>query len=125
MCIRDRITGAFADRMKFSTMMVFSVLWATLVYDPVAHWVWGMGGWIRTLGALDFAGGTVVHITAGVSAFAAAIIIGRRLGYGKEEMVPHNVPMTITGGFCYGLAGSVSTPGAPLQQTGLQQALSL
>ena len=92
------ITGAFADRMKFSTMMVFSVLWATLVYDPVAHWVWGMGGWIRTLGALDFAGGTVVHITAGVSAFAAAIIIGKRLGYGKENMAPHNVTMTITGG---------------------------
>ncbi|HEX7628695.1 MAG TPA: ammonium transporter [Candidatus Methanoperedens sp.] len=92
------ITGAFADRMKFSTMMVFSVLWATLVYDPVAHWVWGVGGWIRTLGALDFAGGTVVHITAGVSAFAAAIIIGKRLGYGKEDMAPHNVTMTITGG---------------------------
>jgi Amt family ammonium transporter len=92
------ITGAFADRMKFSTMMVFSVLWATLVYDPVAHWVWGMGGWIRTLGALDFAGGTVVHITAGISAFAAAIIIGKRLGYGNENMAPHNVPMTIIGG---------------------------
>ena len=92
------ITGAFADRMKFSTMMVFSVLWATLVYDPVAHWVWGIGGWIRTLGALDFAGGTVVHITAGISAFAAAIIIGKRLGYGNENMAPHNVPMTIIGG---------------------------
>ncbi|VVB55806.1 Putative ammonium transporter [uncultured archaeon] len=92
------ITGSFADRMKFSTMMVFSVLWATLVYDPVAHWVWGIGGWIRTLGALDFAGGTVVHITAGISAFAAAIIIGKRLGYGSEDMAPHNVPMTIIGG---------------------------
>jgi Amt family ammonium transporter len=92
------ITGAFADRMKLSTMMVFSVLWSTLVYDPVAHWVWGMGGWIRTLGALDFAGGTVVHITAGISAFAAAIIIGKRLGYGNENMAPHNVPMTIIGG---------------------------
>jgi len=92
------ITGSFADRMKFSTMMVFSVLWATLVYDPVAHWVWGTGGWIRTLGALDFAGGTVVHITAGISAFAAAIIIGRRIGYGNENMAPHNVPMSIIGG---------------------------
>ena len=92
------ITGSFADRMKFSTMMVFSVLWATLVYDPVAHWVWGVGGWIRALGALDFAGGTVVHITAGISAFAAAIIIGKRLGYGSENMAPHNVPMTIIGG---------------------------
>lgn len=92
------IIGGFADRMKFSTMMVFSVLWATLVYDPVAHWVWGTGGWIRTLGALDFAGGTVVHITAGISALAAAIIIGKRLGYGNENMEPHNVPMTIIGG---------------------------
>jgi Amt family ammonium transporter len=92
------IIGGFADRMKFSTMMVFSVLWATLVYDPVAHWVWGTGGWIRTLGALDFAGGTVVHITAGISALAAAIIIGKRLVYGNENMAPHNVPMTIIGG---------------------------
>jgi len=92
------IIGSFADRMKFSTMMVFSVLWATIVYDPVAHWVWSTGGWIHTLGALDFAGGTVVHITAGISALAAAIIIGKRLGYGNENMVPHNVPMTIIGG---------------------------
>ncbi len=92
------ITGAFADRMKFSTMIVFSVLWATLVYDPVAHWVWGIGGWIRTLGALDFAGGTVVHITAGISAFVAAIMIGRRLGHGTENMAPHNVTMSIIGG---------------------------
>lgn len=92
------ITGAFADRMKFSTMMVFSVLWSTLVYDPVAHWVWGIGGWIRTLGALDFAGGTVVHITAGISAFVAAIIIGKRLEQGVDNMAPHNVPMSIIGG---------------------------
>jgi len=92
------ITGAFADRMKFSTMMVFSVLWATLVYDPVAHWVWGIGGWIRTLGALDFAGGTVVHITAGISALVAAIIIGKRLEHGVDNMAPHNVPMSIIGG---------------------------
>lgn len=92
------ITGSFADRMKFSTMIVFSFLWTTLVYDPVAHWVWGTGGWIRMLGALDFAGGTVVHITAGISAFAAAIIIGKRLGYGRENMAPHNVPMVIIGG---------------------------
>jgi len=113
------ITGAFADRMKFSTMMVFSVIWATLVYDPVAHWVWGMGGWIRTLGALDFAGGTVVHITAGVSAFAAAIIIGRRLGYGKEEMVPHNVPMTITGGFLLWFGWFGFNAGSALAANGL------
>jgi Amt family ammonium transporter len=92
------ITGAFADRMKFSTMMVFSVLWSTLVYDPVAHWVWGIGGWIRMLGALDFAGGTVVHITAGISALVAAIIIGKRLEHGTDNMAPHNVPMSIIGG---------------------------
>jgi Amt family ammonium transporter len=92
------ITGAFADRMKFSTMMVFSVLWSTLVYDPVAHWVWGTGGWIRMLGALDFAGGTVVHITAGISALVAAIIIGKRLEHGADNMAPHNVPMSIIGG---------------------------
>lgn len=92
------ITGAFADRMKFGTMMVFSVLWSTLVYDPVAHWVWGIGGWIRMLGALDFAGGTVVHITAGISALVAAIIIGKRLEHGTDNMAPHNVPMSIIGG---------------------------
>lgn len=92
------ITGAFADRMKFSTMIVFTVLWTTLVYDPVAHWVWGIGGWIRTLGALDFAGGTVVHITAGISALATAIIIGKRIGYKTDDMAPHNVPMSIIGG---------------------------
>ncbi len=92
------ITGAFADRMKFSTFMVFTLLWATLVYDPIAHWVWGVGGWIRNLGALDFAGGTVVHISSGISALAAAIIIRKRIGVGSDNMAPHNVPMSIIGG---------------------------
>ncbi len=91
------ITGAVAERMRFSAFLLFSVLWATLVYDPLAHWVWGVGGWIRNLGALDFAGGTVVHISSGVSALAAALLIGRRRGYGREPMPPHNLPFTVIG----------------------------
>jgi ammonium transporter, Amt family len=91
------ITGAFAERMKFSAFMLFTILWATLVYNPLAHWVWGVGGWIGKMGALDFAGGTVVHISSGISALAAAIIIGRRRGYGTTAFIPHNLPMTVTG----------------------------
>ncbi len=91
------ITGAIAERMKFKTFFVFTLLWATLVYDPIAHWVWGVGGWIRNLGALDFAGGTVVHISSGISALAAATLVGKRKGYRTEPMAPHNLPMTITG----------------------------
>jgi len=91
------ITGAFAERMKFSSFLVFILLWTTLVYDPVCHWVWGVGGWIRNLGALDFAGGTVVHISSGISALVAALIIGRRKGYGAEHMAPHNLPLTVLG----------------------------
>lgn len=91
------ITGAFAERMKFKSFLIFSLLWATFVYDPVAHWVWGTGGWLRNLGALDFAGGTVVHICSGVAALTCALVMGRRRGYGKEDMKPHNLTMTITG----------------------------
>jgi Amt family ammonium transporter len=91
------ITGAWAERMKFSAFLVFMVLWATLVYDPVAHWVWGDGGWLKNLGALDFAGGTVVHINAGIAALAAALVMGRRTGYGTEAFIPHNLPMTVLG----------------------------
>jgi len=91
------ITGAFAERFRFSTFLVFSLLWALLVYNPVAHWVWGIGGWIRNMGALDFAGGTVVHITSGVSALAAALVVGKRKGFGTDNMAPHNLPMTVTG----------------------------
>ena len=96
------ITGAFAERMKFSTFLVFMLLWATLVYDPIAHWVWGDGGWLKNLGALDFAGGTVVHINAGIAALAAALVMGPRKGYagygnGTEAFIPHNLPMTILG----------------------------
>ncbi len=91
------ITGAFAERMKFKTFLVFILLWATLVYDPIAFWVWNPEGWLRKLGALDFAGGAVVHISSGVSALAAAVVLGRRLGYGREPMEAHNVGMTVLG----------------------------
>ncbi|MGH7808236.1 MAG: ammonium transporter [Thermodesulfobacteriota bacterium] len=91
------IIGSFAERAKFSTFVIFILLWATFIYDPLAHWVWAVGGWIRNLGALDFAGGTVVHISSGVSALAAAIIFGKRAGYGREAMPPHNLPFSIVG----------------------------
>lgn len=91
------ITGAFAERMKFSAFFVFTLLWSTFVYDPVAHWVWGKGGWLKEMGALDFAGGIVVHLISGISALAAALIIGKRKGYLQEAMYPHNLPMTVMG----------------------------
>ena len=91
------ITGAFAERFKFKTYLVFLILWATFVYDPLAHWVWAVGGWIRNLGGLDFAGGLVVHISSGVAALAAALIVGKRKGYGDEPMPPHNLTMTLLG----------------------------
>jgi Amt family ammonium transporter len=91
------ITGAFAERMKFSAYAIFAVLWATLVYDPICHWVWGVGGWLRNMGALDFAGGTVVHVSSGISALVCALMLGRRRGYGKEPMSPHNLPITVLG----------------------------
>ncbi|MFC1579973.1 ammonium transporter [Thermodesulfobacteriota bacterium] len=91
------ITGAFAERVKFSAFLLFTLLWATLVYNPLCHWVWGVGGWMGGMGALDFAGGTVVHISSGISALAAAFIVGKRLGYGSTAYIPHNLPMTITG----------------------------
>ncbi|MCZ6730355.1 MAG: ammonium transporter [SAR324 cluster bacterium] len=91
------ISGAIAERMKFSTYCVFILLWSTLVYDPVAHWVWGEGGWLLALGALDFAGGTVVHLNSGVSALVLAIMIGRRVSYEREPIYPSNLPMTMLG----------------------------
>jgi Amt family ammonium transporter len=91
------ITGAFAERFKFKTYLVFLILWATFVYDPLAHWVWGTGGWIRNLGALDFAGGLVVHISSGIAALAATLVVGKRKGYGDEPMPPHNLTMTLLG----------------------------
>jgi Amt family ammonium transporter len=91
------ITGAFAERKKFSAFILFTLLWATFVYDPLAHWVWGDGGWLKRLGALDFAGGTVVHISSGISALVCAIVIGKRRGYGHQPMQPHNLPLTVVG----------------------------
>lgn len=91
------ISGAVAGRMKFSSYCIFIVLWATLVYDPLAHWVWGEGGWLLEMGALDFAGGTVVHLSSGLSALLVAIFLGRRHGFPHERMAPHNLPMTLLG----------------------------
>lgn len=91
------IIGAFAERMKFSAFLLFSVLWATLVYDPVCHWVWGTGGWLKNMGALDFAGGIVVHTTAGIAALVAALVIGKRKNYDGKPVPPHNLPFTVLG----------------------------
>jgi Amt family ammonium transporter len=91
------IVGAIAERMKFSAFLLFVVFWSTLIYAPLAHWVWGDGGWLGGRGALDFAGGTVVHISSGTSALVAAMMIGRRRGYGRDPMPPHNVPFVVVG----------------------------
>jgi Amt family ammonium transporter len=91
------ISGAFAERIRFSIYVVFVLLWTTLVYDPLAHWVWGVDGWLRNLGALDFAGGTVVHISSGISGLVACLMLGRRRETGSEPMVPHHLPMTMLG----------------------------
>jgi ammonium transporter, Amt family len=92
------IVGAFAERIKFSAFTILMLLWATFVYDPIAHWVWGTGGWLKNMGALDFAGGIVVHVSSGVSALVMAIMIGKRLGYSKQPFAPHNLPLTVLGG---------------------------
>jgi len=90
------ITGAFAERIKFSAFLLFTILWSTLVYFPVCHWVWG-GGWLSEHGVLDFAGGTVIHINSGAAALVAALMVGKRKGWGKEAMHPHNLSMTLLG----------------------------
>ncbi len=90
------VVGAFAERMRFSAMLIFSAVWVTLVYFPVTHWVWG-GGWLGNMGLLDFAGGTVVHITAGVAALVAALVMGKRRGFPDTAMPPHNMTLTVTG----------------------------
>ena len=91
------ITGAFADRMKFSSMLVFVALWSLVVYSPITHWVWGPGGFLGNAGVLDFAGGTVVHINSGVAGLVAALVIGKRTGYGAENMAPHNLTLSLIG----------------------------
>lgn len=112
------IIGSFAERINFKAFLIFIVLWSTIVYDPLAHWVWGVGGWLRVRGALDFAGGTVVHISSGVAALAAAVVFKKRLGFGKEPMEASNVPFIILGagilwfGWFGFNAGSALTSGA-------------
>ena len=113
------ITGAFAERKKFSAFLLFTVLWATIVYDPLAHWVWGDGGWLKKLGALDFAGGTVVHISSGVSALVCAIVLGRRKGYGHQPMQPHNLPMTVMGASLLWFGWFGFNAGSALEANGL------
>lgn len=113
------ITGAFAERMKFSAFALFASLWVLLVYAPLAHWVWAPGGWIRSMGALDFAGGTVVHISAGVAALAAAIVIGKRAGIKKSTITPHNLPFTMLGAGLLWFGWFGFNAGSALGATGL------
>jgi Amt family ammonium transporter len=113
------ITGAFAERKKFSAFILFTLLWATLVYDPLAHWVWGDGGWLKKLGALDFAGGTVVHISSGISALVCALMVGRRHGYGHQPMQPHNLPMTVMGAGLLWVGWFGFNAGSALEASGL------
>jgi Amt family ammonium transporter len=113
------ITGAFAERKRFSAFILFTLLWATFVYDPLAHWVWGDGGWLKKLGALDFAGGTVVHISSGVSALVCAIVLGRRRGYGHQPMPPHNLPMTVMGAALLWFGWFGFNAGSALEASGL------
>lgn len=92
------IIGAYAERVKFPAFLLFTVLWTTFVYDPLAHWVWGAGGWMKSLGGLDFAGGIVVHVSSGISALVLAILLGKRVGYNHKPIRPHNLPFTVLGG---------------------------
>jgi len=91
------ISGAYAERLKFSAFVLFTLLWSTLIYDPLCHWVWGYGGWMAKLGVLDFAGGLVVHVSSGVSALVVALVVGKRLGYPRERSLPHNMTMVLLG----------------------------
>ena len=111
--------AAFAERVKFSAFLVFVLLWATFVYDPLAHWVWGVKGWMREMGVLDFAGGTVVHISSGASALVAAYMFGRRLGYPQEAMPPHNLPFSVIGAGLLWVGWFGCTAGSALAADGL------
>jgi Amt family ammonium transporter len=91
------IIGAYAERVKFPAFLLFTLLWATFVYDPLAHWVWGTGGWLKNMGALDFAGGIVVHVSSGISALVLALMLGKRIGYNHKPIRPHNLPFTVLG----------------------------
>ena len=113
------ITGTFAERKKFSAFLLFTLLWATFVYDPLAHWVWADGGWLKGRGALDFAGGTVVHISSGVSALVCAIMIGKRRGFGHQPMQPHNLPLTVMGASLLWVGWFGFNAGSALEANGL------
>ncbi|PKN53570.1 MAG: ammonia channel protein [Deltaproteobacteria bacterium HGW-Deltaproteobacteria-13] len=91
------IIGAYAERVKFPAFLLFTILWATFVYDPLAHWVWGAGGWLKNLGGLDYAGGIVVHVSSGISALVLALLLGKRVGYNHKPIRPHNLPFTVLG----------------------------
>ena len=108
--------GAFAERMKFSALFLFMVLWSLFCYVPICHWVWGLDGWLAAAGALDYAGGTVVHINAGVAGLVACLMLGKRIGYGKEAMAPHNLILARSVPASCGSAGSDLTadPAWPL-----------
>ena len=112
------IVGGFAERIKFSALLVFSALWFTFSYLPIAHMVWATGGFLFEKGALDFAGGTVVHINAGIAALVGAIVIGKRIGYGKEPMAPHNLPMTMIGASLLWVGWFGFNAGSNLEATG-------
>jgi len=113
------MVGAFAERVKFSALVLFTLLWSTFVYDPIAHWVWGAGGWLGSIGALDFAGGIVVHVSSGVSALLLAILIGKRVGYAKQAFAPHNLPITFLGGALLWIGWFGFNAGSALEAGGL------
>lgn len=113
------MVGAFAERVKFSALVLFTLLWSTFVYDPIAHWVWGSGGWLGKIGALDFAGGIVVHVSSGVSALLLAVLIGKRVGYEKQAFAPHNLPITFLGGALLWLGWFGFNAGSALEAGGL------
>jgi Amt family ammonium transporter len=112
------IIGAFAERMKFSAYIIFTLLWATFIYDPIAHWVWGTGGFLKKMGALDFAGGTVVHINAGIAALVTALVLGRRKGLDKS-IPPHNLPLSVLGAALLWFGWFGFNAGSALQANGL------
>ncbi len=113
------MVGAFAERVKFSALVLFTLLWSTFVYDPIAHWVWGDGGWLGKIGALDFAGGIVVHVSSGVSALLLAVLIGKRVGYEKQAFAPHNLPITFLGGALLWIGWFGFNAGSALEAGGL------
>jgi len=113
------MVGAFAERVKFSALILFTLLWSTFVYDPIAHWVWGAGGWLGKIGALDFAGGIVIHVSSGVSALLLAVLIGKRVGYAKQAFAPHNLPITFLGGALLWIGWFGFNAGSALEAGGL------